>query len=53
MFQESKNIELIENFVFNAEKELSNIFLARSLQTYQKVKNILRIFQTYLEKWIY
>ena len=44
MNSQTKDYELIENFVFSAEHELDKIFISRSNDLYLKLKNILDIF---------
>ena len=45
MIKDSNNLELIENFIFSAEKELSDTFTKRSNNVYSKLNNILSIYQ--------
>ncbi len=44
MNKESKDYELVKNFVFESELELNKLFLSRSNDLYLKLQNILNIF---------
>ena len=45
MYKKAKDHELIEQFVFLAEHQLSELFRSRSNSLYKKLRNILQIFQ--------
>ena len=45
MIKDSNNLELIENFIFSAERELSDTFTKRSNNVYSTLNNILSIYQ--------
>ena len=44
MNKKSKDYELVQNFVFEAELELNKLFNRRSNDLYLKLQNILNIF---------
>jgi len=44
MNKQSKDYELVQNFVFETELELNKLFLSRSNDLYLKLQNILNIF---------